>query len=84
MGLFTNGKCMEIMTIDQIISNHTVIERRLFKALATMDRKEDIQILREQLIELQDKCPHFSTKYNWEVVDGTCPYCGKNLDKTGD
>lgn len=68
-----------MMTIDEIISARERIERRLNFALATMERKETIRELREQLIHIQDECPHHSPDYNWTWTDETCPYCHKKV-----
>lgn len=69
---------MESMNIDTIIQNHDRLEHDLRKALTTMERKSVIYDIRKQILANQDKCPHYS-QYNWAVVDGICPYCGKQL-----
>lgn len=67
------------MTMNEIISRHEKLSRDLSIALSTMERKSTIAEIREELIHLQDRCPHFSNEHNFEMVDGYCPYCGKKL-----
>ena len=68
------------MNIDNIIEAHNRLERELQIALATMERKDTIREIREAILEIQNKCPHFDHNYNWEIVDDKCPYCGKRLN----
>ena len=67
------------MKMDKIIQRHREIEQELHKALSTMEKKDTIIQLREELKNLQNECPHFSNKYNWEAKEDICPYCGKQL-----
>lgn len=67
------------MTMEEIIATHEDLDRKLQIALATMERKSDIEKLRVQIIENQKQCPHFDNNYNWMPVDDRCPYCGKKL-----
>ena len=68
------------MNIDQIIYDKKVLDETLRAALSTMEKKDTVYKTRLQLLELQSKCPHVSTKYNWEPVNNICPYCGKKLE----
>lgn len=67
------------MNIDEIIRKHADIERRLMFALSTMERKSTINEIHEELIALQEQCPHFSLEHNYAILDGKCPYCGRVL-----
>ena len=66
------------MNIDNIIHDKEVLDEALKNALSTMERKDDVKEIRFKLLELQNQCPHFSD-YNWAMIDGVCPYCGKKL-----
>ena len=72
------------MTIDDIIQTRARLERELRLALSTMERKEAIRNIRLEIIDNQKHCPHASSKYNWEIADGVCPYCGCQLDWEGE
>ena len=65
--------------IDDIIAEKERLDKELKVALATMEKKDDIPKIRELIKENQNKCPHFSNKYNWEIRDETCPYCGAKI-----
>lgn len=65
------------MNVANIIKQREVISRQLTFALSTMDKKDTIKELREQLIDLQKQCPHFDSNFNWTIIDDECPYCGK-------
>ena len=36
--------------------------------------------IKKQIIQNQNNCPHFDLDYSWPVIDGKCPYCGRNLE----
>lgn len=63
--------------IDDIIEEKERLNRILMQAVATMEKKDIINKIRAQIRANQDRCPHFSSKYNYVFVDDTCPYCGK-------
>ena len=68
------------MNMDQIIQKHEELSYKLRVALSTMERKTTINEIHKELIELQRQCPHFSLEHNFEIIDGECPYCGKQLE----
>lgn len=68
------------LNIDQIINDKAVLDETLKNALATMEKKDTIRKVRLQLLELQNNCPHYSDKYNFNIVNGICPYCGKKVE----
>ena len=68
------------MNMNEIIHKHAELERRLKIALSTMERKATINEIHKEIINLQKQCPHFSAEHNFAIVDGECPYCGKQLE----
>lgn len=68
--------------IDEIIRENERLAKELRMALSTMERSDRVNEVHKKIIENQKRCPHFSTKYNWAVVDGVCPYCGFQLNNT--
>lgn len=68
------------MNMDEIIRKHAELERRLIIAVSTMERKSTINEIYTELINLQRQCPHFSAEHNFAIIDGECPYCGKQLE----
>lgn len=69
------------MNIDDIIHTRNELNKELRLALSTMERKDTIERIRTQIIDNQKHCPHTSSKYNWAIVDDTCPYCGFVFDR---
>lgn len=67
------------MNIEEIVARKKQLNCQLRIALTTMERKDTIAEIRREIIENQKNCPHFSTEYNWAVVDGVCPYCGQKI-----
>lgn len=68
------------MNMNEIIRKHAELERRLIIAVSTMERKSTINEIHKELIDLQRQCPHFSAEHNFAIIDGECPYCGKQLE----
>ena len=68
------------MNMNEIIHKHEELERRLKMALSTMERKATINEIHKEIINLQKQCPHFSAEHNFAIIDGECPYCGKQLE----
>lgn len=67
------------MTIEQIIQNKSLLNQELHHALSTMERSDKVKEIREKIKANQEACPHYSNKFNWEIKDNTCPYCGKHI-----
>lgn len=67
------------MRMDDIINRHQELSKKLYIALSTMEKKDNIYQMRKEMVELQQKCPHKDANYNWGIVNGHCPYCGKQL-----
>ena len=68
------------MTMDEIISKHEDLNKRLKVAASNMILSEDVKTIFNELKDLQEQCPHFSSNHNFVMVDSKCPYCGKNLE----
>lgn len=71
------------MKIEDIIQTHDLLARQLKNALSTMNKKDEIPIIHQKILENQSHCPHFDSNYNWAIVNETCPYCGKHLATGG-
>lgn len=67
------------MNIDEIISRRAELDIELKRALSTMELKSTVSEIRDQIAENQMRCPHVSTRYNWSMIEGICPYCGKKV-----
>ena len=67
------------MNIDEIISRRAELDMKLKSALSTRELKNTISEIKDEMAENQMRCPHISTRYNWSVIDGVCPYCGKKV-----
>ena len=70
------------MNMTEIISKYKSLNFELKRALATMERKDNIREIREQIIENQRQCPHISDEYNWAPIENACPYCGFEFPKS--
>lgn len=70
---------MENMSlIKKIIDTKSNLELQLKMALSTMEKKDDIRKIYQQIEANQMRCPHQGdSQYNFTWVDDTCPYCGK-------
>ena len=68
------------MTIEEIKANKEMLEQQLALALASMNKKDDIKVIREKIQDNQNACPH-CTDYSL-IKNNTCPYCGFHY-KTG-
>ena len=64
------------MNIDEIITTRERLNKELRIALSTMERSDKVYEIKKEIIENQKACPHFSSKYNWAIIDSMCPYCG--------
>ena len=48
-------------------------------ALSTMEKKETIFEIKQDIAKNQALCPHFSYEYDWKPINGECPFCGKKM-----
>lgn len=69
------------MNIDEIIQEKESLECQIRNAASTMEKSDKLQYLFNKMQINQNKCPHFSSQYNWVQVDDHCPYCGKKLSE---
>lgn len=69
------------MTGKEIYEASHQLQRDLLIALETFERKDNIQRLREQLVQYQNACPHYDEELNWNYVEGHCPYCGRKIER---
>lgn len=69
------------MVIKDIIQNKQLLETQLRQALSTMEKKETIYEIKNEIKRNQELCPHFSYEYDWKPVNGKCPFCGKEMEK---
>ena len=67
--------------IESIIKTRERLDKELQLALSTMERKDTISKIRLEMIKNQSRCPHFDNNYNWDIIDGECPYCGYHLSE---
>lgn len=71
------------MKMSDIIANRQQLDKQLCLALSTMEKKDTIQRIRQQIIENQRQCPHIDNNYNWEIIGDQCPYCGMHFQTGG-
>lgn len=55
---------------NEIAARYATLDRRLKAALSTMDKKDDIFQIRQEIKQIQQMCAH--SKMN----NGYCPLCG--------
>lgn len=67
------------MSIKEIIANREQLETDLRLALSSMEKNNNVRIIRAAIQRNQALCPHQDSVYNWARVEGRCPYCGKKL-----
>lgn len=59
------------MTVDEIKERYGVLNEQLHIALSTMDKQDTVKNIRQQILNLQEQCPHTNDKI--------CPYCGRRM-----
>lgn len=67
------------MSINEIQKQYNDLNYQLQMALSTMEKKDTIKIIRNEIKNLQNICPHkLNDSYDFtEAIE--CPYCGKKL-----
>lgn len=68
------------MNYEDIKSQYQTLNKELKKALATMEYSNKVLLIRDEIKELQDVCPHNNGSFDFSTTDN-CPYCGKNFRK---
>ena len=66
------------MDINEIKARYTNLNRDLKQALATMEKKDSVFLIKQQINELQSVCPHNNGNYDFSH-DEECPYCGRKF-----
>jgi len=66
------------MDINNIKQEYQNLSQELKSALSRMERSDRVFIIRDQMKELQNLCPHSNGSYDFSNVD-ECPYCGKKF-----
>ena len=66
------------MDINNIKQEYQNLSQELKNALSRMERSDRVFIIRDQMKELQNLCPHSNGSYDFSNVD-ECPYCGKKF-----
>lgn len=67
------------MNTNEIMNKYQELSKKLFVALSTMERKDTIFELKNEIASLQKDCPHNGT--NFSLQNGCCCFCGKRLTK---
>ena len=67
------------MTGKEILNKKNDLMRQLNFSLSTMEKKDDIHILRKELNILIQQCPHYDAELNFALIEGICPYCGGKI-----
>ena len=68
------------MTIEEIISKKKDLNKQLIEALSTMSLSSNVKEIRKAIKENQEHCPHISQQFNSALINGCCPFCGKNME----
>lgn len=69
------------MNIEEVIQTKERIQRELNIALASMEKKDTIKQLRNEMKQNQARCPHYSPIFQWTWANNVCPYCGKKVEE---
>lgn len=64
------------MNEEQIQSKYQELSQQLRDALATMEYSDKVIVIRDEIKELQNICPHVNKNY---ALNHKCPYCGKKI-----
>jgi len=67
------------MTLEAIGLKYQALEDRLKTALATMEKTDAIYHIREEIVELQNTCPHQQEDGIFTLSNGRCRFCGKKV-----
>jgi len=68
------------MNENEIHARYQELSEELRDALSTMEYKDRIFVIRDEIKELQSMCPHNNGNYDFSDQD-QCPYCGKKFRK---
>lgn len=62
------------MEVNSIRDKYNELSSELKHALSTMERKDRVFVIRDEIKDLQKLCPHNSGNYDFSTSD-ECPYC---------
>ena len=65
---------------NDIYARYQELNIQLKDALSRMERTDKIFVIRDEIKELQNMCPHNNGSYDFSDQD-QCPYCGKKFRK---
>ena len=68
------------MTNNEIAEKYHDLSLALKDALSRMERSDRVLIIRDEIKELQNMCPHNNGSYDFSEQEN-CPYCGKKFRK---
>lgn len=68
------------MNSNDIKVKYQELSSELRDALSTMEKKDRVFVIRDEIKELQNICPHSNDNYDFSNQD-SCPYCGKKFRK---
>lgn len=71
---------MDQMNENDIHARYQKLSEELRSALSTMERSDRVFVIRDEIKELQNMCPHNNGSYDFSSQD-QCPYCGKKFGK---
>lgn len=66
------------MDINEIQAKYNNLNRDLRQALASMEKKDSVFVIKGQIKELQGLCPHSDSIHDFSK-ENECPYCGKKF-----
>jgi hypothetical protein len=66
------------MDIEQVKAKYDELNERLQYALSHMELSDEIHNIRQEMLELQNECPHGNFIYNYAMYE-ECPYCKKKF-----
>lgn len=68
------------MTNNEVKAKYQELSMELKDALSRMERTDRVFVIRDEIKELQNMCPHSNGNYDFSDQDN-CPYCGKKFRK---
>lgn len=68
------------MDINSIGAKYKELSAELKKTVAKMERTDRVFIIRDEIKDLQQLCPHNNGSFDFSDAD-ECPYCGKKFRK---
>ena len=66
------------MNINEVKAKYDALNADLKIALSTMQRTDQVFVIREAIKSLQNMCPHNNGTTDF-TQNGSCPYCGQHF-----